>query len=302
MCCTKASKSRKIEFVSAERLNLKAYKSPSRSRNKSSIQEKEKQPQVVVTQLRGCGTPLPQGTPLCSPLLPFLGTGHRNQNHQNRATGAAAAPGWKIEISSFFQTHRRLQSSRGRHRPRNRPQTPGEPAWQSSPSRLIPSGKLVTKAAAGLRCAELTAVCKPGQEGPGRAPQGREMRKIRADSVCSAGKQPARASRKCSSGLNTPKLQPREPPKDSSSSHNAGISLQKHNYGVFPSLASISATGEERSRGTPSISIPTPGLATGQPSPPQQRPLQSLLFWLIPSGISECKPCPAVFATQILQH
>lgn len=51
-CFTQGSKSRKINFVSAERLNLKAHKSPLSPEaeiNHVSM-EKEKQPQVLVTQ------------------------------------------------------------------------------------------------------------------------------------------------------------------------------------------------------------------------------------------------------------
>lgn len=124
--------------------------------------EKEKQPQVVVTQPTGCGTLLPQGTPqhrfLCSPLLPSLGTGHRNQNHP-------VPPGQP-----------RLRAGKQRPTPFFHPRIPAKPAWKTPLSRLISPGEVVTKAAADLRCAELTAVCKPGQEDPAtlHRPQGRE--------------------------------------------------------------------------------------------------------------------------------
>lgn len=137
--------------------------------------------------------------------------------------------------------------------PRNRPQIPtgaAKPAQKIPLSRVVSAGEVVTKAAADLRCAKssLQSV-NLGRRDPAtlHRPQSREMQKMRTDSGGSAGKNPGWASRKCILRLNMPKLQPGEPtaaPKDSSSSDNAGISLQKPNYIFFPSLASISATAK----------------------------------------------------------
>lgn len=127
--------------------------------------------------------------------------------------------------------------------PRNRPQIPtgaAKPAQKIPLSRVVSAGEVVTKAAADLRCAKssLQSV-NLGRRDPAmlHRPQSREMQKMRTDTGGSAGKNPGWASRKCILRLNMPKLQPGEPtaaPKDSSSSDNAGISLQKPNYIFFP--------------------------------------------------------------------
>lgn len=251
--------------------------------------------------------PLPQGTIqqhfLCSLLLPL----HRQQNRpvpprQPRLRAAKQRP------NPFFHPHQRVQP-RGTEgpRPRSSKEQAPDPPWssQSCPENVrepadFSKGRFLQSSAA-LRCAESSL--QSANLGTGSRP--------RCTGHANAGNENGFSgfcrenagweSRKRVLRLNMPELQRREP----TAAPGQQILRQCRNLPAEAQLHFFFPSGLHLCHGQAAIQ----GNAIHHHSKPRARhrpgetsSLQSLLFWLIPSNTSECKPCPAVFATQILQH